>query len=90
MRFRFLVPLPQHRIFQYQPRFYDEAKEDLRNRQESIAKALREKDDSFSKELIKKRIGFAFQRRKHQENTVVWIRILFVALMMFLLWKWLL
>jgi len=88
MRFKFLVPLPDNRSFNFQPRFYDATKEELKQRQEAIRQEV-EGTTSTEEHLkaIRNRMSLAFQRKKRQENTIIWLRILLIMAMFILLLK---
>ncbi len=73
---------PRSKQFNYQPRYYDEQKEDLQKRVEAAKQEVRaekvEKD--YSKDAVRSRIDFRGQRPTAQRpNFMTNIRVLFIA-----------
>lgn len=66
------IKLPRNRQYEYTPRYYDEKKERLQNRQLELEKELEEekkiKSDSQYAENIKGQMHGVFKYRKRQEQ----------------------
>ncbi|MCB0514657.1 MAG: hypothetical protein R2798_05555 [Chitinophagales bacterium] len=83
------VKLPQHRRFNYVPRYYDpakEAREDMKNR-------IRFEKGAFYKQGNNRLVGAFTEKdsyRSHRQNTVNrYLRMLYLVLMMGSIWLYL-
>jgi len=80
--FRFLSRLPEHRRFQYTPRYYDADKEDL-ERRVKMAKTDREKEQLEQEFRIRDKFGHVrmnrqqYSRLQHQK-VMSKVRFLFI------------
>jgi hypothetical protein len=82
MKFRFLVKLPDHKTFSYIPRFYDAEREEREKRIRAIEKGLQSPEDT---EAMRERFASAFQRKKQADTSPIMVRLIIVALLMFVI-----
>ncbi|WP_020532195.1 hypothetical protein [Flexithrix dorotheae] len=73
-----LTRLPDHRRFNYDPRYYDPIKEEIEAKENSMRNALNGKDGS---EKIKERISGSFKRKSNESKKSFIIQALIAVLL---------
>lgn len=78
MKIPSLTRLPRNKKFQYEPRFYDPVKEDIKNRTEEIKK---EREHTRQNDY-RKHLSEGFARRQRQDRKTSSMQLVLIALMM--------
>jgi len=82
MKFRSIVKLPNHKRFNFSPRYYDPIKEELEQRISLIESDMKKGN---SADVVKSRISNSFERRRRTEKkSSVLIRTALVAILLVL------
>ena len=83
MRFRGLFKVPQHRNFDFEPRYYDPVKEEIAKK-ERFAKAEMEAEKrraSEGRNRDSQRISDAFQSRRREQNKPLTRQVLIAVIL---------
>ena len=78
MKFRTLVKLPQYKRFNFEPRYYDPAKEEMENRKAKIARELGISDERINIEATKSRIRGSFRAYKPSTSASTLPRVILI------------
>lgn len=94
MKIPSLFRLPQHKRFNYIPRYYDPVKEDIANRTERIKKELgvsTEENKSTVHELhqFRSRLSEVYGKRQRAEKRPMLVQM-FIAVLLLMIMYWLL
>jgi len=78
MKFPSITRIPKHRKFNYEPRYYDPVKEDIKNRTERIRAEIDVEKNKTSRENIRE----AFSRRERDNRKTDFMQLLLVTIML--------
>ena len=77
MKFPSLTRIPSHKRFDFEPRYYDPVKEDIKNRTQRIRSEVSEKENKEYRENIRK----AFSRREKEGRKANLMQLLLMTIM---------
>ncbi len=85
MKFPSLSKIPRHKRFNFEPRYYDPVKEDIKNRTERIREELKHESIRSHREHIKN----AFARRERSNIATNFMQLLLILILLSTFAGWL-
>ncbi len=84
MKFPSISRIPNHKRFNFEPRYYDPIKEDIRNRTERMKTELKHESSVTYREHIKS--AYATRARREQSTSFMQLLLILILLGAFLGW----